>query len=110
VEAKEALAANRAEDTTMVARLATLAVASATWPRTAARDRSATTVVAWDTSVATATKPLRQRSATGANNLDTSPAIVPTSLLKPTKCSHKARGLIASDHPSLELLLKIVHC
>jgi len=103
--------ANRVADTMMAARLAMLAVVSATWPRTAVKDKSAITVVVWDTSAATATKPLKPRFVIGVNNPATSPATVPTSQLKPTRPSHKARGLIASDlHPPLEHLLKIGQC
>jgi len=95
-------------DTTMVARLATLAVALATWRKIAARDRNATTVVAWDTSAATVTKPLRPRSAIGANNPDTSPVIVPTSPLKPARCSARHEDSLRAIVLALNFLLKIV--
>lgn len=78
VEHKEDLVVNKVADTMTVARLATPAVASATWQRTAVKVKNATTVVVWDTSAATATKLLKPKFATDANNPGTSPVTVPT--------------------------------
>jgi len=103
------LVVNRAEDTTTVARLATPAVASVTWRKTAARDRNATTAAAWDTSAATATKLLRPKSVTGANNPGTSPATVPTTQSKPARRSARKRGRLRAILLPLNFLLKIVH-
>ena len=74
-EVEEDSAVNRV-DTMTAARLATPVVVSvfldlflsnlqATWQRTAVRAKNATTVVAWDTSAATATKLLKPKFATG---------------------------------------------
>jgi len=78
-------------DTMMAARRAMLAVDSVTWRKTAAKDKNATIVAAWDTSAAIATKPLKPRSAIGVNNRDTSPVTVPTSLLRPARRSARGR-------------------
>lgn len=82
--AEEDSAVNRV-DTMTAARLATPVVASATWQRTAVRAKNATTVVAWDTSAATATKLLKPKFATDANNPATSLVTVPMNQSRPIK-------------------------
>jgi len=72
-------------DTMTAARLATPAVVSATWQRTAVKAKSATTVVAWDMSAETATKLLKPKSATDANSPATSPVTAPMNPSRPIK-------------------------
>jgi len=99
-EEEEALA-NRAaeEDSTTVARHVMLAVASATWQKTAARDRSATIAVVWDMSAAIATKRLKRKFATDASNPGTFPVTAPTTPSNRARLSRKGMRVIASDHP-----------
>jgi len=96
--------------TMTVARPVMLAVVSATWQRTAARARNATTVDVWAMSVAIATKLRKPRFATDANNPAISPAIVPTIPSNKARRSHDTRGLVASDHPLRGLFIEMCSC
>jgi len=96
---EEALANRAAQDSTTVARPVMLVVASATWQKTAARDRSATIAVVWDMSAVIATKLLRRKSATDVSNPGTFLAIAPTTPSNRARLSRKGIRVIASDHP-----------
>jgi len=109
VASKEGLVVNR-EATMTAARPVMLAVVSATWQRTAAKVKNATTADVWATSAATAIKLPKLKFATDANNPATSPAIVPTIPSNKARRVENSRGLIASDHPHHELFVEPCSC